>query len=93
MSSTVKIIDKETGNILFECPIEQIEKAYEKAEEFEGFGLDIILKAPSLPETLIRSLGASEENVASLNSMLDEEIASHIEEDTGCSICAPTKLN
>lgn len=89
MSGSVKLLDKQTGSILFECPIEDIEKAYSKAEEFEEMGLDIEMKAPSMPETLIRSLGASEENIEALKRGIDDEIESHIDQELGCSICLP----
>lgn len=96
MSSTdqkfkdVKIIDKMTDSVLFECSIEDIDKAYKKAQEYEEMGLDIELKAPSMPETLIRCLGATDENIDSLNIMIDEEIESHIDQEVGCvSNCLP----
>jgi hypothetical protein len=89
MSGSVKLIDRLTGSILFECPIEEIESAYTKAEEYEEMGLDIELKAPSMPETLIRSLGATEDSVELLNKGIEEEIASHIEEEVGCAVCLP----
>lgn len=91
MSSTIKILDKNSMSILFECDIKDIELAYKKAEEFEGFGIDVLLKAPSLPETLLRTLGGSDESILELNSMLEDEIKSHINEEAGCSICPPQK--
>jgi len=89
MSGSVKLIDRLTGSVLFECSIEDMDSAYAKAEEYEEMGLDIELKAPSMPETLIRSLGATDESVAELNKGIEEEIASHIEEEVGCAVCLP----
>ncbi|OIQ19767.1 MAG: hypothetical protein BM556_04605 [Bacteriovorax sp. MedPE-SWde] len=89
MSGSVKLVDKMTGSVLFECSIQDIDKAYVQAEEYEQMGLDIELKAPSMPETLVRSLGGSDESINELNKALDDEIASHIEEDLGCSVCLP----
>lgn len=91
MSSTIKIFDKDSMSLLFECGLDDIELAYKKAEEFESFGIDILLKTPSLPETLLRTLGADDESVKELNKMLDDEIRSHIEEDAGCTVCLPKK--
>lgn len=91
MSSTIKLFDKDSMSLLFEYDIHDIELAYKKAEEYESFGVDILLRAPSLPETLIRTLGGNDQSVLELNEMLDEEIRSHIEEDGGCSICPPKK--
>lgn len=89
MSGEVKLIDNLSGQTLFTCPIEDIETAYKRAEEYEEMGLDVELKAPSIPETLIRSLGATSESVEELNKMIDDEIASHIDEDLGCAVCLP----
>ena len=35
----------------------------------------------------VKSLGAKKDDVSNLNETIEEEIASHIEEDLGCSIC------
>lgn len=91
MSSTIKIFEKDSMILLFECGLDDIELAYKKAEEFENFGIDVLLRSPSLPETLIRTLGADDQCVKELNDMLDDEIRSHIEEDAGCTVCLPKK--
>lgn len=87
MSSTIKLFDKNSMTLLFECGIDEIETAYQKAHEFEEFGIDVLLKSPSLPETLIRGLGATDEHVNELHMAIDEEIQSHIQEDFGCAVC------
>ena len=88
-SKAVKVIDNLSDTVLFECSIENMDQAYIKAQEYEEMGLDIQIKAPSIPETLIKSLGASSNDVDELNKVLDEEIASHIEEEVGCAVCLP----
>ncbi len=88
-SREVKVIDNLSDTILFECSIQDIELAYKKAEEYESMGLDVQIKAPSIPETLIKSLGASGKDIEELNKVLEDEIASHIEEEVGCSLCLP----
>ena len=93
MAQDVKLIDQMTGTELFSCKISEIEQAYTKAQEYEEMGLDVKLVAPSIPETLIRSLGAGEKDIESLNSVLEEEIASHIEEEVGCGLCLPDEDN
>ena len=89
MSSTVKVIDKTSETILFTCCVTEMQKAYEEAEKYEEMGLDIELISPSIPETLIRSLGANAEDIEKLNTSIEAEIKSHIEEDLGCSLCPP----
>ncbi len=89
MPSRIKIIDNLSNSTLYEYSMEEADKAYEKSEELEAMGLDIKLVIPSVSETLIRSLGADSDAVNKLREMLDEEIASHIEEEGSCSICLP----
>jgi hypothetical protein len=89
MSSTVKVIDKGSETVLFTCCVSEMHLAYEQAEKYEDMGLDIELISPSIPETLIRSLGANAEDIDKLNESIAAEIKSHIEEDMGCSLCPP----
>ena len=90
MSSRIKIIDNLSNSTLYEFSMEDADRAYQKSEELEEMGLDIKLVIPSVSQTLIESLGASSETIEKLKEMMDEEIASHInEEDGGCSICLP----
>lgn len=89
MPSRIKIIDNLSNSTLYEYSMEEADKAYEKSEELEAMGLDIKLVIPSVSETLIKSLGADSDAVNKLREMLDEEIASHIEEEGSCSICLP----
>ncbi len=89
MARDVKLIDNISGTELFSCDIKDIDQAYTKAQEYEEMGLDIKLVAPSIPETLIKSLGANKADIDKLNIVLDEEIASHIEEEVGCVACLP----
>ncbi len=90
MSNTVKVIDSISKTVLFETSIENMDRAYLFAEQMEEAGLDIEIKSPSLAETLIRSLGASEGEVDSFQDSLQEEIDEHNDDsDYGCAICPP----
>lgn len=92
MASRVQVIDQISNQILFECSFEQIETAYQKAHEYEEMGLDVKINAPGLTETLIKSLGASEEEIQSYKNGLDDEISSHNDEfgdEFGCAVCLP----
>ena len=77
MSNQVKVIDVLSGTTLFETSIERIEDAYSYATQMEDAGLDIQVIAPGLAETLIKSLGASDQEISEYKQTLDDEIADH----------------
>ena len=83
MARVVQVIDSE-NQVLFECSIEEQEKAYNYAKSMEEMGIEVNLKTPSLPETLIDSLGANEDDQKILQKEIDEEIDSH---DSSCLNC------
>lgn len=86
MSNQVRVIDNISGETLFQTTIEKIGDAYSFAEQMEEIGLDLRIEAPGLAETLIRSLGAKEEEIANFKQGLDEEIEDH-DQDLGCAVC------
>lgn len=85
MSETkVRVIDAIGGECLFECSMEDVERAYQFATQMEELGLDVKIDAPSLPETLGSSLGASEDQRRLLKQELEHEIDSHNSPCGGC---------
>lgn len=90
MSNQVKVIDSISGTVLFQTTIEKIDEAYAFATQMEEVGLELTIEAPGLTETLIRSLGANEEELATYKQSLVEEIEDHDDSDYGCGICLPT---
>ena len=100
MTSRVQVKDILSEQILFECDISDIEKAYQKAREFEEMGLDIKVVAPGLTETLISSLGANQEEIEKYKLGLEAEVDDHNNEfikefgdEFGCAICPPKKYS
>ncbi len=77
MPKNVKVYDKQENQLLFECQIDEIEKAYEFAKEMEALGIDVEIKAPSLPETLAYGLGAKNEELGTLKQEIIDEVLSH----------------
>lgn len=77
MTATVKIIEVHSSQVLFECPVEQSDFAYEKAAEFEEMGLEIKLLHPSVNESLANSLGISGDPLEAFEESLTEEIEGH----------------
>jgi hypothetical protein len=93
MASRVQVLDNISGQILYECNVDQIDLAYKKAHEYEEMGLDIAIKAPGLTETLIKTLGANDEEISLYKMGLEDEISEHnnqFGDEFGCAIC-PTK--
>ena len=72
-----KIIDVSTGQILFSCPLEQIELAYHEASQYEDFGLDVKIIAPTLTETLANSLGIDGDILRDYQDSVIAEIHDH----------------
>lgn len=89
MSNQVRVIDSISGTTLFETSIEKIADAYTFATQMEEAGLDIEVVAPGLAETLIRSLGACDQEINEYKQTLQEEIDNHDDSDFGCAICPP----
>lgn len=81
----VKIVEKMSQTVLFECPLSDIELAYKKALEYEDMGIDTEILSPSLTESLIRSLGATAEDIQQYKD--SEEFEESLHEDMGCAIC------
>jgi hypothetical protein len=90
MSNNVRVIDNISGTVLFETSVEKISEAYAFAAMLEDEGLDIKIDAPGLTETLIKSLGATESEMADYKKSMDDELDDH-EFDFGCAICPPNK--
>ncbi|MDD4976952.1 MAG: hypothetical protein PHY93_21550, partial [Bacteriovorax sp.] len=86
----VRVIDNISGTVLFETSVEKMSEAYAFAAMLEDAGLDIKIDAPGLTETLIKSLGATESEIAEYKKGMDDELADHVF-DFGCAICPPTK--
>lgn len=78
MQSAVKVIEPNSNEVLFTCNLEDINKAYKYAVEMENLGIDTVIKAPGLPETLISQLGASQEDIEKLNKIIEKEIDDHL---------------
>lgn len=90
MSNQVKVIDILSNTTLFETSIDKIEDAYAYAAQMEEFGLDLKIVAPGLAETLIQSLGATEEELQTYRQSLIDEIDDHDQSEYGCGICLPS---
>lgn len=89
MSSRIKVREKQSLEVLFECDVTEEEKAYQYARDMEAMGIDVNVEIPSVSETLISVLGANESDVEALKEMMDEEIDSH--NDVSCHDCLPDK--
>lgn len=77
--------DISSAQILMEVDLEEGEKAYSYAAELEEIGLSVEVINPTLTESLLHSLGATEIQKKSYLTSLDEELESH--ETPSCAHC------
>lgn len=75
--SKVTVNDVNTNQTLFECSLEDVEKAYQFAAQMEELGVDVKVISPTLTQTLTRSLGLSEEQTSDYEKSMDEELEHH----------------
>lgn len=75
--SHIQVIEKTTGEVLFQGSLEQRDQAFDFAKSMEEMGLDIEIKSPSVTETLITELGANADEIESYKESLEHEIDSH----------------
>jgi hypothetical protein len=73
----IQVVDVQTDQILFECPLTDSEKAYEYAAQMEEMGLDVKVHSPTLSQTLTSSLGLSKEEISEYERSIEEEIEHH----------------
>lgn len=75
--SKIIVRDIHTQQVLFECSVSESEKAYKFAADMEEMGLDIEVVAPTLSETLSKSLGLSREQMQEYKNSMEEEMEHH----------------
>lgn len=89
MSKPIRVVEIHSGEVLGSFGADDWDGAHKLATELEAMGVDSKIEAPSLPESLALSLGASEEEMAELQDEMNDEIESHNDNDLGCLWCAP----
>ena len=77
MNNMVQIIDKNTQNVIFECPVESIDQAYKQALSFEKMGLEVEIISPSITDTLAHSLGKSGRELEEYHKSVAHEMDDH----------------
>lgn len=75
--SKITVRDVHSGQVLFECGMDESHKAYAFAAEMEQMGLDLEIVSPTLAETLSNSLGLTEAQKQDYKDSLEEEIEQH----------------
>jgi hypothetical protein len=77
--STIRVFEKNSNDILFECSADDADKAYEFAAQMEEIGLEVVIKQPSVAESLSMTLGAKQEELEDIRNEIRDEIESHNE--------------
>jgi hypothetical protein len=75
--SKIRVKDVQTDQILFECDMNESEKAHHFAGEMDEMGLSVKVVIPTLTEGLSNALGLSKEAEAAYQKSLEEEIQHH----------------
>lgn len=73
----IQVVDSDSRQVLFECPVDEAEKAYNYAADLENMGLSIEVLNPTLSQTLSHSLGLGPEAHAEFEQSMEEEIEHH----------------
>ena len=73
----IKILEKNSGEILMSLESHELEKAYFEATQFEQMGLDVEVVAPTVTQTLTDSLGMSFDEKEEYEQSVAAEIADH----------------
>ena len=73
----IRVVDLQSGQTLFECSIQESEKAYQFAAQMEDMGLDLKVIVPTLSDTLSSSLGLNRDEQKAYENSLEEEMEGH----------------
>lgn len=80
----VKVIETTNHQVLFQCHLDEVDNAYHYARTMEEMGIEVEIKVPSIAETLGSTLGVSEDELDEFKEEMEQEIASHLDEDSCC---------
>lgn len=75
--SKIIVRDVETKQVLFECAVDESEKAWQFAASMEELGLNIEVLSPTLSDTLSDSLGLTNSEKQEYKESLEEEMEAH----------------
>lgn len=73
----IQVVDVATRQVLYECPTDESDKAFEYAAQMEDLGLDVEVISPTLTDSLSNSLGLSKEAQDTFKQSLEDEMESH----------------
>jgi uncharacterized membrane protein len=73
----VKVMEVQSGQILFECSLDNIDSAYQYSAKMNEMGIDVKIVAPSVHETLGKALGKNSTEQDAYSQTLQEEHDSH----------------
>lgn len=82
-STKVKVIDVGSEEVLFTCPVEKLQSAYQFAAQMEELGLDVKIIAPSVTQTLCDSLGIESDERMDYEDSVANELDDH---DGSCCV-------
>lgn len=87
----VLVIDILSNEVLFECPMEELESAYQKAGDYEEMGLDVKVIAPTVTQTLTNTLGLTHDEEDEYQNSVVGEMEDH--DGSCCAGPAPAQTH
>ena len=88
VNKAIVVRDNE-GQELKSFSFEDRDQAFEYLKQLEEWGVEAMLEEPSLPESLINALGASDKDRKQLKDSIDEEMDDHVDDSCCFSKAAP----
>ena len=85
-ASQIQVVDVLSNEILFECALDESDKAFSFATEMEEMGLDVKIINPTITQTLTNSLGMSHDQKEEYENSVVAEIHDH---EGGCCTTEP----
>lgn len=79
----VLVVDTLSNEVLYECSIEELESAYQRAGELEEMGLVVKVVAPSITQTLTNTLGMNHDEEEEYQNSVLAEMEEH---DGSCCV-------
>lgn len=73
----VRVIDLHSAQVLFECPVQDADRAYIVAGEYEAMGLEVKVEHPTVNQTLADSLGVTGTPLEEFETSMKDELEDH----------------
>lgn len=77
MQTLIRLIERNSGDLLAEYQFDESDKAYNYASILEQEGLEVDIRFPTITETMANSLGVKGEREKEYEESIEEELSAH----------------